>query len=136
MLLKKLMLLEYNRITLGGIALSSRADLFFREYGRAKVAFIGVGVSNFESALLFLNRGMDVTVLDRDDRSKLAKSAEILEARGAKFVCGAKYLDSLCDFDIVIRSPGVYFKKPQLQDAIKQGVVVTSEMELSASISM
>ena len=117
-------------MTLGGIALSSRADLFFREYGRTKVAFIGVGVSNFESALLFLNRGMDVTVLDRDDRSKLAKSAEILEARGAKFVCGAKYLDNLCDFDIVIRSPGVYFKKPQLQTAIKQGVVVISEMEL------
>lgn len=115
---------------IGGIDLSSRADLFFREYGRAKVAFIGVGVSNFESILLFLNRGMDVTVLDRDDRSKLKKSAEVLEARGAKFVCGAEYLDGLCEFDIVIRSPGVYFKKPQLQNAIKQGVVVTSEMEL------
>ena len=110
--------------------LSSRSDLFFREYGRAKVAFIGAGVSNFESILLFLNRGMDVTVLDRNDRGKLKKNAEILEDRGAKFVCGAKYLDNLCEFDILVRSPGVYFKKPQLQDAIKQGVVVTSEMEL------
>ena len=111
-------------------ALSNMSDVFFREYRSRKVAFIGIGISNFDSVLLFLDKGMDVTVLDRATKSELGKSAKILEDRGAKFVCGANYLDFLCDFDIVIRSPGVYFNKPEIQNAIKQGVVVTSELEL------
>ena len=49
---------------------------------------------------------------------------------GAKYILGETYLDTLTDFDVVFRSPGVYFNNPKLQEAIRNGVAVTSEMEV------
>lgn len=110
--------------------MSVKSDLFFEEYKNKKIAFIGLGVSNFDSICLFLNKQIDVTVLDRTSKNELGEKANVLENMGAKFFCGEDYLNCLCDFDVVVRSPGVYFNKFELQDAIKQGVIVTSEMEL------
>lgn len=110
--------------------MSVKSDLFFRKYKDKKIAFIGFGVSNFDSICLFLNKGLDVTVLDRISEDMLDEKANSLKSKGAKFICGDGYLSCLSEFDIVVRSPGVYFNKPELQDAIKHGVVVTSEMEL------
>lgn len=45
-------------------------------------------------------------------------------------VWGDAYLDTLTDFDVVFRSPGMYFNNPKLADARKKGVVITSEMEV------
>ncbi len=110
--------------------MSVKSDLFFEKYKGKKIAFIGLGVSNFGSICLFLNKGLDVTVLDRVDESNLGEKANVLQNKGAKFICGDYYLNCLRNFDVVVRSPGVYFNKSELQDAIKHGVVVTSEMEL------
>ena len=110
--------------------MSVKSDLFFEKYKNKKIAFIGFGVSNFDSICLFLSKDLDVTVLDRISEDRLDKKADCLKRKGAKFVCGDGYLNCLSDFDIIIRSPGVYFNKSELQDAIKKGVVVTSEMEL------
>lgn len=95
-----------------------------------KVAFIGIGVSNFKAIVMFLKKGINVTVLDRKSEAELGVKANILKEAGAKFICGENYLSNILNFNIVIRSPGVYFNCNMLQNAIKKGVVVTSEMEL------
>ena len=110
--------------------MSVKSDLFFEKCKDKKIAFIGFGVSNFDSICLFLRKGLDVTVLDRTSENNLDEKASDLKNKGAKFVCGDGYLSCLSNFDIVVRSPGVYFNKAELQNAIKNGVVVTSEMEL------
>ncbi len=110
--------------------MSVKSDLFFEKCKDKKIAFIGFGVSNFDSICLFLSKGLDVTVLDRISENNLDEKANDLKDKGAKFVCGDDYLSCLSDFDIVVRSPGVYFNKAELKNAIKNGVVVTSEMEL------
>ncbi len=110
--------------------MSVKSDLFFEKFKDKKIAFIGFGVSNFDSICLFLRKGLDVTVLDRTSENNLDEKASDLKNKGAKFVCGDGYLSCLSNFDIVVRSPGVYFNKAELQNAIKNGVVVTSEMEL------
>ena len=89
-----------------------------------------MGVSNFEAIVLFLKKNVEVTILDKKNKSELGEKADLLESIGAKFICGENYLNSLKQFDIIIRSPGVYFYDENLQNAIKSGTVVTSEMEL------
>ncbi len=43
-----------------------------------------------------------------------------------KKILGEGYLDKINDYDVIIRSPGISFKDPGIQEAIKNGKVVTS----------
>jgi UDP-N-acetylmuramoylalanine--D-glutamate ligase len=103
------------------------ADKFFENLKNKKIAVIGTGVSHRELIPQFLDYGFDITLLDK--RTEIAE-AEDYKNRGCKFILGENYLDSLTDFDIVFRTPGMYFGNPKLQDAIKNGVAVTSELEV------
>lgn len=103
---------------------------FFETLSSKKVAFIGTGVSHTELIKLFLQKGIDVTILDR--KTKQEYDPELFasfEKKGAKFILGESYLDSLTDFDVIYRTPGMYYNHPKLIDARRAGVVITSEME-------
>lgn len=108
----------------------SKADRFFDEMVGQRIAFIGMGVTNFNIIKLFVRKGLDVTVCDKSTAEKLGANYGELEALGVKFLLGEGYLDTLTEFDVILRSPGVYFNQPALAHAREQGCVVTSEMEL------
>lgn len=108
----------------------NKTERFFADMKNKKTAFIGVGVTNTGIIKLFLSKGIDVTVCDRKDREKMGDIYDELSALGAKFILGSSYLDSLESFDVVFRSPGMYFNDPALIRARKNGVCVTSEMEV------
>ena len=106
----------------------SKTARFFEGLKEKKVAFIGTGVSHNELIRLFLSKGIDVTVLDRKPMEEYDK--ELLKSLdGAKFITGPSYLEALEDFDVVYRTPGMYYNNPRLVEAREHGVVVTSEME-------
>ncbi len=107
---------------------------FFEWLGKKKTAFIGVGVSNTDCIRLFNAKGADVTVLDRKNRSQLGNLADEFEQKGIKLCLGDGYLDNLEDYDLVVRSPGMYFNHPALTRARRHAVAVTSEMELFFSL--
>ena len=108
----------------------TKAEAFFAHIKNAKVAFIGLGVSHVDMVKLFVQKGISVTVLDKRTEEELGKAAGDLRVMGVKMVLGEHYLDSLEEYDIVFRTPGMKFYLPQLQKARENGVVVTSEMEL------
>ncbi len=62
-------------------------------------------------------------------RKSWGKVYEEFQALGVKFCLGDSYLDTLTDYDVVFRSPGMYYHNEKLQEARKKGVVITSEME-------
>ncbi len=95
-----------------------------------KIAMIGTGVSHNDLIRLFLKKGFDVTVCDRKDADALGDIYTEFKKCGAKFILGDGYLDNLCDFDVVFRTPGMYFNNEKLANAHKNGVVITSEMEM------
>lgn len=105
-------------------------ERFFKELKNKKVAVIGVGVSHTDMIMSFLAKGIGVTVLDKREEASLGKVYTLLKENGASFILGEGYLDSLIDFDVVFRTPGMYFLSEPLNAARAQGVVITSEMEM------
>ncbi len=108
----------------------SKLTLFFESMKQKKVAFIGVGVTNTDIIRLFLTKGINVTLLDRKNEEQLGEIYSELKEKGVEFRLGDSYLDSLSDFDVVFRSPGMYFNHPKLAEARRNGVSVTTEMEV------
>lgn len=108
----------------------SKTAKFFEGLKDKKVAFIGTGVSHNELIELFVSKGIDVTVLDKKTEDKYDQAVlEKFKNCGVKFITGEGYLDTLEDFDVVYRTPGMYYNNPRLLEARENGVVITSEME-------
>ncbi|MBE6825361.1 MAG: UDP-N-acetylmuramoyl-L-alanine--D-glutamate ligase [Ruminococcus sp.] len=108
----------------------SRIHAFFDDMKQKRVAFIGTGVSHTELISLFCEKGIGVTVLDRRSAEQFRETYDALSAKGVQFRLGDDYLDALTDFDVVFRTPGMYFNNPALAKAREAGVVITSEMEV------
>lgn len=104
-------------------------ELFFNQIKHSRVALCGIGISNLPLIYKFKKLGADVFACDRRTREQLGATADELEAAGVKLVLGADYLKNL-DVDIIFRTPGMNFFLPELVEARKRGIVVTSEMEV------
>ena len=102
---------------------------FFEQIKGKRIAVCGIGISNTPLILNFLNNGAIVTACDRRSREALGELAEKIENAGGNLQLGDGYLQNL-DVDIIFRTPGMNFNLPELVDARKRGVAVTSEMEV------
>ena len=108
-------------------------EVFFNNLKGKSVALLGIGVTNMPIAKMLLKRGVDVTVCDRRDADKMGSDylrdiGEFIRL-GAKFKLGEDYLKDL-RADVIFRTPGMKFYLPELCEYRRQGVVVTSEMEV------
>ena len=116
----------YNELLKG----MSKIEKFFYKMRLSKVAFIGVGVSHIDLIRLFLKKKIRVTVLDKRSPEQLGEIYDEFSAAGVKFELGENYLDNIGEFDVIYRSPGMYYNNEKLTIARKKGVVITSEMEM------
>lgn len=95
-----------------------------------RVYFLGAGVSHKDLIPLFAKHGAKVTVCDKLTRDKFDPSLyRAFESAGVSFMLGEEYLLSLCDAEVVFRSPGISYFRDEIARAVKSGVRVTSEME-------
>ena len=94
-----------------------------------RIAVIGMGVSNTPLIRLLGQQGIAVTACDRRTRQELGALADELEGLGVQLRLGADYLEGLTQ-DIIFRTPGLRPDVPQLAEAVAQGSVLTSEMEV------
>lgn len=93
-----------------------------------RIAVIGIGVSNTPLIELLLDNGCNVMACDKTERAALGETALRLEQKGAKLHLGENYLKSL-DADVIFRTPGMRPDLPELNEAVKRGGILTSEME-------
>ncbi|MBQ8918386.1 MAG: UDP-N-acetylmuramoyl-L-alanine--D-glutamate ligase [Oscillospiraceae bacterium] len=110
--------------------MKTTAQEFFAGLKGKNISVIGVGVSNNDLIRRFAREGANVTLRDGRGRDQLGELCAELETLGVTLQLGEGYLDGLNDADMVVRAPGVYFNKPELVEARRAGVPVTSEMEL------
>lgn len=107
----------------------NKIDSFFEGVKGKKVCFVGIGTSNLPLIELFSKKGALVSACDKQSFESLGDNAVRAEKAGARLILGDDYLKNI-DTDILFRSPGTPFYRPELEDARKKGVVVTSEIEV------
>lgn len=107
----------------------NKVDTFFENIRGKRVCFVGIGTSNLPLIELFAKKGALVSACDRQSYEALGENAVRAEKAGAKLILGENYLNDI-DTDILFRSPGTPFYRPELVALRDKGVVVTSEMEV------
>ena len=96
-----------------------------------KVAFIGAGVSHKRCIEQFVELGAQVTLCDqKKSLEDFGDYAETLRRLNVCLSLGEHYTDGFAGQDIIMRTPGYEYYKPELQAALKAGAMVTSEVEL------
>jgi len=107
--------------------------LTFKEYlgslKEKKVTVVGAGISNMPLIEALLLAGINTTVCDKRLREELEDSLGRFESLGAQLSLGESYLDDI-DADVIFRTPGLMPHHPALSKAVKNGAVLTSEMEV------
>ena len=104
----------------------------FEKYARGKkVAIIGIGVSNLPLLEYFYDLNARVTIFDSKESNQISVEAmQKIEKYGFKFIGGKDSLSRLKGFDIIFRSPSCMPDRPELVEAVENGAVLTSEIEM------
>ena len=96
-----------------------------------KVAFIGAGVSHKRCIEQFVEMGARVTLCDqKKSLEEFGDYADTLRRLRVDLSLGEHYTDGFAGQDIIMRTPGYEYYKPELQAALRAGAMVTSEVEL------
>ena len=96
-----------------------------------KVAFIGAGVSHKRCIEQFVELGAQVTLCDqKKSLEDFGAYADTLRRLHVRLSLGEHYTNGFAGQDIIMRTPGYEYYKPELQAALQAGTKVTSEVEL------
>jgi UDP-N-acetylmuramoylalanine--D-glutamate ligase len=100
-------------------------------YKDKQIVVIGLAKSGVAVAKLLHEAGAHVTVNDKKERS-LCPEAEDLEARGIAVICGG-HPTSLIQSEValVVKNPGIPYSAEPIQQALKLGIEVVSEVEVA-----
>lgn len=99
-------------------------------YQGKKVAVVGLAANNTPLIRDLVQRGAQVTALDRKSAAELETYMDQLRDLQITYHLGPDYLEHLKGHDEVFLSPGVPRRQPELQAAEAAGVKFRSEMEL------
>ena len=109
--------------------MNQKLQEFYSEIRGKRITVIGIGISNTPVIKLLAAHGAEVTARDRKEEAALKETAAELRRCGVKLVLGENYLEGI-EADIILKTPGIRPDLPQLQHAVEQGAILTSEMEL------
>ena len=95
-----------------------------------KVAIIGLGVSNEPLIDYLKNLNADLMVFDNREPEKIdERILEKINKNNIKASFGKNYLSKLKEFDIIFKSPSCRPDLPELDEEVKRGAILTSEVE-------
>lgn len=109
--------------------MNNNVNDFFNSVKGKRVCFVGIGTSNLPLIEMFIKKGAIVSACDKKNFEELGENGIRAKNAGAELILGDDYLNNI-DTDILFRSPGTPFYRPELEALKKKGVIVTSEMEL------
>jgi UDP-N-acetylmuramoylalanine--D-glutamate ligase len=96
-----------------------------------RVLVVGLARTGLVTSLFSAGYGATVTATDERPEAELAETAAKLRAAGVKLELGAHVAKSFLEQDLIVVSPGVPAKLPELERARAQGIPVWSEVELA-----
>lgn len=101
-----------------------------KKFNEMQVAILGLSVEGSDSAKFFHQEGAQVWCLDRRTKEELGDSYTALSMIADGFQLGEDYLKNLNKFDLVVRSPGITPRLPELADYTRAGGTLTSSTKL------
>lgn len=104
---------------------------FLNSLKNKKIMFCGIGRSNLPLIDIFTDNGINAIVYDSKPKDKFDK--DIIQKLENNPLVTLKLADeSVWDgfVDIIIRTPGMHFLSSKINNARKNGTIVTSEMEI------
>lgn len=115
---------------------NERLEEFNNYLKNRKVAIIGLGVSNIPLLDYMNEKEAIVTVFDDRTIDKIPIEAlEKIRKYEENSYFGEESLKNLKGFDIIFRSPSCMPTKEELQEEVKRGAVLTSEIEMVLQMS-
>ena len=106
-----------------------RGDILQTEFCGKRCTVLGLGISNLPLIDFLLDRDAIITARDQKEIDKENERIKSFIDRGVTFKCGTDYLKGI-DGDYIFRSPGIRPDVPEIAEAVKNGSILTSEMEL------
>ena len=107
---------------------NEKLELFKLGIKGKKIAVLGIGRSNIP-AIKYLNKlGAKISVRDKN-KDSLDKIKELQKGE-VEIIVGENYLSNLDKFDYILRTPGIKPFLKEIEQATKNGVKLTSEIEL------
>lgn len=98
-------------------------------YDGKNVAVMGLGIEGKDAISFLLKRGAKITLFDRKAESEL--DFDGVDKEKINVVSGEDYLkNGLMNFDMIIRSPGVYRYLPEIVSAEEKGAEITSAIKI------
>jgi len=101
------------------------------ELAGKRVLVVGMARSGVAASELLSKMGAIVKVSDNRPMDQLKKEIRTLEGLGVALETGAHCLDSFLAASLIVVSPGVPLRIPELQEAQRAGIEIISELELA-----
>ncbi|MEK7526274.1 MAG: UDP-N-acetylmuramoyl-L-alanine--D-glutamate ligase [Patescibacteria group bacterium] len=96
---------------------------------KLNTAVLGFGLEGKDAAEYLVNKGHNVTIFDQKSVQEL--DVDIYKNDNVKFICGPNYLKhNLSDYDVIVRSPGIYRFLPELLKIDNEKNSLTSNIKL------
>lgn len=115
---------------------NTKLEEFNNSLKNKRVAVIGLGVSNKPLIEYLYNLQAEITVFDNKEEKKIdAEILKQLEKYQINKSFGKNYLSKLKGFDIIFKSPSCRADLPEIEEEVKNGAKLTSEIELVLELS-
>jgi len=111
------------------VIITDKIQLYKNSIKGKRISVCGIGVSNLPLIDFLLSADALVTARDMKKKEELGDIAISLEQKGVRLIVGEKYLDDIDD-EIIFRTPGMRYDHPSFVKAVKNGSVLTSEMQV------
>ena len=99
------------------------------ELEKKRIALLGLGVENRSVGRYLAGRGIGFSICDARSEDELPE-AGTWRHLARSWHLGSRYLESLDEFDLIFRTPGISFLNPALVKARQKGAVLHSQTRL------
>lgn len=111
--------------------INTKLEKFNNDLENKKVAIIGLGVSNEPLIDYLYNLQAKISVFDKRPEVKIDKNIlKKIEKYNIDKYFGENYLSNLKNFDIILKSPSCRPDLPEIEQEVRRGAILTSEIEL------
>lgn len=108
---------------------------FKKNIKNKKIAVLGLGGSNIPAIKYLLSMGAIIVCHDQNEAAKEKLDDDIKKNVNVSYKLGKEAFSELENVDYILRTPGIKPFIPEIENAVKHGVILTSEIELLVKLA-